>query len=471
MRLDHLRRRLPTWLRLSTYAGLTILLLGVGDNPWQPVPAAAADVIPVRGVERLGWTQDLPGAAAMASYRFVALVDGVQRRLLNARCTGTRNGTQYECEASLPPLSPGGHQIAVMALDPDGYFSAPSESLALDVVPFTVLQTSGERTCLAGGNSESCFAVEVVATGLAGVRNLQWLPDGRALFVEGDSDVRILDGARIGLAYVPDRDPNTEVRVADIAVAADFSRTRHAFMALVREDADGTTRTDIVRARELGGRLGEMLTVIPDLPTAPGTEPALAVGSDGRLYVAMAEARVSSSRPDVYDGRVLRFESDGRSAARPGWPVFATGNSSPAAIEVDAQHRAWLAELNVDAVSPPLSVISSSTSSELSSETTTTRLRLDNWPDEVTGVRALSVGYGRSGGSPTLYIAPSGLTALLLAFQLPSATALTVAQLPLPNIDLTAVAVLPSGVILVGGMERGATGPARATLLRLRPTR
>jgi hypothetical protein len=471
MRLDHLRRRLPTLLRVCTYAGLAILLLGVGDNPWQPVPAAAAEVIPVRGVERLGWTQDLPGAAAVEGYRFVALVDGVQRRLLNARCTGTRNSTQYECEASLPLLSPGGHQIAVMALDPDGYFSAPSESLALDVVPFTVLQTSGDRTCLAGGNTDSCFAVEVVATGLAGVRNLEWLPDGRALFVEGDSDVRILDGARIGPAYAPDRDPNTEVRIADIAVAPDFSRTRHAFMALVRKGADGTARTDIVRARELGGRLGEILTVVPQLPTAPGTEPALAVGSDGRLYVAMPEAPASRSRPNVYDGRVLRFESDGRSAARPGWPVFATGNSSPAAIEVDAQHRAWLAELNVDAASPPLSVISPSTSFEVSSNTTATRLRLDNWPNEATGVRALSVGYDRIGGSPMFYAAPSGLAALLVGFELPASTALTVAQLPLPNIDPTAVAVLPSGVILVGGMDREATGPARATLLRLRPTR
>jgi hypothetical protein len=473
MRLDHSWRRLPALrgLRFCTYAVLAILLAGTGYNPWQPVPASAADVLPVRGVERLGWTQDVPGAAAVASYRFVALVDGVRRRLLDARCSATRNGTQYECEAALPLLGPGVHQLAVMALDPDGYFSAPSELLALAVVPFTVPQTSGDRTCLAGGNTGRCFAVDVVATGLAGVRHLEWLPDGRALFVEGDFDVRILDGARIDLAYVPDRDPNTEVRVVDIAVAPDFSRTRHVFMAVVRTDADGTARTDIVRARELGGRLGEILTVVPQLPTAPGTEPALALGPDGRLYVAMAEAQTSGSRANVYDGRVLRFESDGRSAARPGWPVFATGNSSPAAIEVDAEHRAWLAELDLRAASPPLSVISPTTSSELSPETTATRLELVDWPDEATGVRALSVGYDRIGGSPTLYVAPSGLAALLVAFQLPSSTALTVAQLPLPNIDPTAVAVLPSGVILVGGIDRRATGSSGAILLRLRATR
>ena len=435
---------------------------------------AAADVIPVRGVERLAWTQDAPGA--VAGYRFVALVDGVRKRLLDARCTRARNGTQYECEASLPPLGPGVHEIAVMTLGLDGYFSAPSEFLALDLIPFgpfTAALTIGDSACLNDRRADGCFAVDVVATGLGEVRNLEWLPDGRVLFVEGDADVRMLEveGGRIGPAYAPEPDSNTEVRVVDIARAPDFTRTRHVFMALVRKDGDGTTRTDIVRARELGGRLGEILTVVSQLPTAPGTEPALTVAPDGRLYVAMAEARTPGWRADAYDGRVLRFESDGRSAVRPGWPVFATGNSAPAAIEVDAAHRAWLADLNAHAASPPLSVIAPTTSSEPTSETTATRLRLVNWPDEATGVRALSVGYDRIGGSPTLYVAPSGLAALLMAFGSPSSTALTVAQLPLPNIDPTAVAVLPSGAILVGGIDRRATGSARATLLRLRATR
>ena len=456
---------------VCTAVGLASLVLGLGFGQLRPVPAVAATTIPVVGTERLAWTQDVAGPAAAASYRFVALIDGVQRRLLDARCSGARNGTQYECEAPLPPLGPGVHQIAVMKLDQDGYFSAPSEFLTLDVVPFPVPLSAGDRTCVTGGSTDSCFAVDVVATGLAGIRHLEWLPDGRALFVEGDSDVRILDGARIDPAYAPDRDPNTDVRIADIAVAPDFSRTRHAFMALVRTDASGTARTDIVRARELGGRLGEILTVVPELPTAPGTEPALAVGSDGRLYVAMAEAPASTSRANLYDGRVLRFESDGRSAGRPGWPVFARGNSSPAAIEVDAERRAWLAELHVHASSPPLSVIAPTTSSELSSETAATRIRLVNWPDEATGVRALSVGYDRIDRSPRLYVAPSGLAALLVAFELPSSTALTIAQLPLPNIDPTAVTVLPSGVILVGGIDGRATGSSRAILLRLRATR
>src|SRR5687767_2117760 len=229
MSLDLLRRRLPTLRgpRLCTYAGLTILLVGIGYNLWQSTPAAAAAVIPVRGVERLAWTQDAPSAAAAASYRFIALVDGRRAVLFDARCTGARNSTQYECEASLPPLSPGVHQIAVMTLDPDGYFTSPSELLELDVVPFPLPAARVDQTCLTGGSTNMCFAVDIVATGLAEVRNLKWLPDGRVLFVEDDADVRILDGDRISSAYAPGRGPSVEVRVADIAVAPDFSRSRH----------------------------------------------------------------------------------------------------------------------------------------------------------------------------------------------------------------------------------------------------
>jgi hypothetical protein len=365
------------------------------------------------------------------------------------------------------------HEIAVMMLNPDGYFTEPSQSLTLDRVPFgpfTAARAGGDRACLQGGSTNACFTIDIVAMNLAEIRQLQGLPDGRVLFVEGDADVRMLEleGNRIDPAYTPEADPDTEVRVTGLALAPDFTRTRHVFLALVRKDGGGTTTTDIVRARELGGRLGEVLTVVSQLPTAEGTEPALAVAPDGRLYVAMGEARMPGSRAAPYDGRVVRFESDGRSAVRPGWPVFARGTSSPAAIETDAAHRVWLAERN-DRAASPLSVIAP-TSSDFSLEATARPVALTNWPDDANGVRALSVGRNRDAGA-TLYVAPGGLAALLVAYDRPVSSAVTVAQLPLPGLHPTAVTALASGVILVGGSNPAAIGPARATLLRLRETR
>jgi hypothetical protein len=66
----------------------------------------------IRGGERIGWTQ---AGSDVSHYRFVLYVDGGTdpKELPDARCSPA--GAANECEATLPKLPPGKHQVQVGA--------------------------------------------------------------------------------------------------------------------------------------------------------------------------------------------------------------------------------------------------------------------------------------------------------------------------------------------------------------------
>ena len=70
--------------------------------------------MPVSGTERIGWTQT---ATDVSHYRFVLYVDGSTetKDLPDARCSPSAPG-KFDCEAKLPKLTPGTHQVQVGAV-------------------------------------------------------------------------------------------------------------------------------------------------------------------------------------------------------------------------------------------------------------------------------------------------------------------------------------------------------------------
>jgi hypothetical protein len=180
-------------------------------------------------------------------------------------------------------------------------------------------------------------------------------------------------------------------------------------------------------------------------------------------------ARSPESRTSAYDGSVLRFEADGRSAAAPGWPVLASGYFSPMTIDVDPDGRVWLGSLTAANPSAPVSVLVPGATGEQRSQMRPLSPALRNWPEGATGIRTLVAVAGAGAVAPSLYLVPRGVAGLLVAAASRSLRELTIAQLPLPQIEPTALAALPSGVLVVGGLEPGRPPASAGTLLRLRP--
>ena len=126
-----------------------------------------------------------------------------------------------------------------------------------------------------------------------------------------------------------------------------FERTRFVYATEVESGADGSRRLNIVRYREVANALGERATIVTGIPLPNDGDAPLAVDGAGRLYLAIPAA--ADGAPSVYDGMVLRFESDGSVSrdSRGGSPVLAYGYERPVALAwSDARNELWLAGSN-----------------------------------------------------------------------------------------------------------------------------
>jgi hypothetical protein len=118
MRLMTLRSLLSTLFVVS--------LLGIGASPvTAQTPAAPSD--------KLAWNQSVSSGSA-SSYTFLILVDGARSPLTSVTCTGD---TDLSCVAPLPAMTPGRHEVrlvAVFTANGQAIESAPSDPLVLTLV-------------------------------------------------------------------------------------------------------------------------------------------------------------------------------------------------------------------------------------------------------------------------------------------------------------------------------------------------
>jgi hypothetical protein len=146
----------------------------------------------------------------------------------------------------------------------------------------------------------------------------------------------IEDGSRIkrvtpeGLVGEITVDVTPDEQYLSMAVAPDFSTSRHVFLA-VESLAGGIPQLSVVRHRLIGGALGESARVITALPSVD------------------ASARVAVSADHIYlaqTGSVLRFSRDG-SVPRDqvsGGPLWAAWDGRPEAAIWDAGRQGlWVA--------------------------------------------------------------------------------------------------------------------------------
>ncbi|HXH05138.1 MAG TPA: PQQ-dependent sugar dehydrogenase [Vicinamibacterales bacterium] len=322
---------------------------GDGEPPAAPAPGGEAGET-ITGRERLGWTQPAGDASELAGLRFALYVDGSRVVLEDASCTAVPSGSDgFPCSSPLPPLAPGAHVLELSAFLPGvsgGAESPKSAPLRVVVVPQAAgapARSHGVETIAAGGLR---LYAEPIADGLGDISDLAVAPDGR-LFVAGrggriwiDPRGSVTEAARLG-----DASPDSHV---SIALAGDGVRSTLLYV-LYEVMGPGGPALRLVRAREVGGTLGEAVVLLDGVPLSmSGAAGLVRIGPDGRVYVGVPDdgRGREASDPAAWGGKLLRLDGDGRVPGDNPWasPVFTTGHREPRGLAWDERGTLWLVE-------------------------------------------------------------------------------------------------------------------------------
>lgn len=442
-----------------------------------PTAPPGGSQTPPAATLRLAWSQAAPSQGALNGYGFILFVDGSRMPLSGVTCSAA--AADYDCFAPLPSLSMGTHILEMMTVDnTTGSESNRSESIVFNGSPTTPRRedvTASASTAAAtdaalegrsltcvSGDTPTCFVVAPVATGLGAIERLVTLPDSRVLAVLPGGITQVLPG---GEPQRLDINRGQPVNVAAVTVDPEFLSNRFVYLATVATSTDGRNRVSIVRMRELAGSLGEAATIATDLPAAPG-RPALSIGSDGRIYLALPSGRAQGGRGGPYDGLVLRLTRDGEAAgyARANSPVLAIGSDRPSSF-------AWLSDGRLLLAS---SAVAQGAVGVVPVRTDT------GWPALMTPLQAVSPGWPAGGFQEIASIPSAGGVSLesrlfllgldpaaLYAARVtagPASPVLSVNPVPLGSWMPSALAVDAAGDALVAARR---AGDSRVSLLRM----
>jgi glucose/arabinose dehydrogenase len=351
-------------IALSAICFLIALAAACSDSPSPGEPAGGGGGAPAPQVPqapRLAWSQAAPSSAAAQAYRFILFIDGARTPFSGAVCSGAAAPAGFDCAGPLPALTAGRRVLEIAATDPGTMLesgrSAPlTVEVGSDGRPRALLtdddgsgaagyadqSVPSPSTACAAGTPTDCFAVGLVATGIAPVRRLLSLPDGRLLALLENGGVTMLPSGSSERPEFAARGDASTVGVADVAADPDFHVNRFLYFATTARAPDGRRTVSVVRVRELADRLGEFATLVAELPAATAGNPAIAIGPDQRIYLAMPGAPEDRAG---YGGQILRFTGDGKAAgnARLGSPIAARGRAQPARLAWDATSRLLIA--------------------------------------------------------------------------------------------------------------------------------
>jgi glucose/arabinose dehydrogenase len=335
----------------AAVAGLALGLASCGGGSTPPPstsdPGGTGERI--SGNERLGWNQAASSANELATFRYVAYVDGTRVELADVSCGGLAGGTA-SCNSRMPAMTPGAHGLELASFVVDG--STVIESGRSAVLRVTVTgATAGFPEPTSPGTPASRLLttadglelrLDVLSDQLAGPTAVAVAPDGRVFIAEREGRVRILRGGAL--------DPEPAITIDEavmtgeseggllaLALDREFARTHFVFATYTVVGPEGTARFRVVRYREVEGRLGERVVLLDRISASSRPSALLGVGPDGRLYAAFDAGPVGGRTPALasYNGKILRLNTDGTTPAdQPGAnPVLASAFHSPRGLD------------------------------------------------------------------------------------------------------------------------------------------
>jgi hypothetical protein len=244
---------------------------------------------------------------------------------------GAATQPYYFAVAAYFPGPVVGRRSAEVASIPIG-IAIPRPGTAAVAPPVAALSASRsaascERDCGAVVRFESLRPLTAIAS----------TPDGRLFIVEEGRRISVLPPhGQATTVYETDT-----ARIAAIAPGPDYQQTAYFYAAEIVATPGAARELDIVRYREVDGRLGERAVLVPGLP-ASDNGVAITFDAAGTLYVAIGEGDARDPR----SGRLLRYTAGGAvpdDNPTPYSPVVANGLATAAALSADSRDRIWLA--------------------------------------------------------------------------------------------------------------------------------
>lgn len=340
--------------RLHGAAVITCLCLLAAcskGSPPTPSPGGGSGES-ITGRERIGWDQQAPNSAELATIRYAVYVDGARSEVADVACAGAAGPAGFACSGRLPAMSNGSHVLELAAFVDDGGIFESARSAPFRVT--VTAATAGAALALADGEVIATvdgvrLRAEVLFDGLADPTALAIAGDGRAFVGTSSGLIVVQDGARAGPPQL------TDGPLVGIALSPTFDRDPKVYVMQAVPSAAGAVLFRTARFRDFGGRLVERMVVLENGPAS--REPAAAVrfGPDGKLYVAFDDggSADASERMSEWSGKVLRMEPDGRTPEdqAAASPVLFRGLTSPRGFDwtVDAS-AIWIADASRDGV-------------------------------------------------------------------------------------------------------------------------
>src|SRR5262245_1481513 len=307
---------------------------------------------------RLGWLQVASSLQQAQAMTYQLYVDGSLMPLTAVSCSQGSGG--YDCSGRLPSMSAGRHVLELSSTlnGVESLRSAPL-TITFNTSVDSTLPSEESRSDISDASQSSvvclsrtarCHGNQVIASGLTDVTELSALPDGRLLFIEGGSEVRIVSNETVLAA--PALSAQAGTTLVGLAVDSAFEQTRFVFVAWSEAAGNGEPRLNITRYREVAGTLGESAQIVTNLAFQPEARAPLAVDGTGLLYVALPSGsqRAAVTRDGgTTTGVILRFTREG-TVPPDSWrgsPVLAYGYPRPTGLGIDTVNkRLWLAGID-----------------------------------------------------------------------------------------------------------------------------
>jgi glucose/arabinose dehydrogenase len=331
------------------YVLLALLAGGCGGTP-PPTPSPGPGTgESITGRERLGWDQQAPSTAELATFRYAIYVDGTRSEIADATCGTGAGPAGFSCSGRLPAMSNGTHTLELAAFFDAGGIVESAKSPPLRVtVAATAAPASANplqsREIVTTGDGVR-LETALVASGLQDVVDFALMPDGRLIVAERAGRVRVV--AAGGVTDALRADPGTPAAdggILALTLDPDVARTGHVF---VTHTPPGAFR--VVRYRIAGSALVERMALIRDVPASADPSASLRAGPDGKLYAAFDDGdnRDAAARLSEWSGKILRLNGDGgtpddQPAAS---PVFWSGLKAPRGLAwTPDTGTLWMAE-------------------------------------------------------------------------------------------------------------------------------
>lgn len=191
--------------------------------------------------------------------------------------------------------------------------------------------------------SGATLEVATFVSGLEVPWSMAFTSPDRLLVTERPGRVRVVQKGVLQekpLAVLEDVEARGESGLMGIALAPDYPRSRHIYLAYAYDAPDGPA-VRIARFRDEGTTLSERTVILEGIPAARNHAGCrLRFGPDGRLYATTGDAtdrEIAQDRKSL-GGKTLRLDPDGTVPADnpfPGSPVYSLGHRNSQGLDWD----------------------------------------------------------------------------------------------------------------------------------------